>query len=127
MPSSLRTDNNDVVLAGYSIHHLQLAEKSTFFAHCYSAIKPGGYLFLYDLIKSDEETREQCLQRHWNIYAKWDLSDPDKQLIKEHIFDQDYTESPEQFNKLAQGSGFTKAECLYTDSDKLFSAFSFQK
>ena len=44
---------------------------------------------------------------------QWDLHEADKRLVKEHIFAQDYAESPEQLNTLAQTHWFTKTECWF--------------
>jgi cyclopropane fatty-acyl-phospholipid synthase-like methyltransferase len=120
-------NNVDVIITGYSLHHLCQSEKALFFKHCYAALNPGGVYLLYDLTALETEDREQCLHRHWSVYQQWDFDDQDHALVKEHVFEQDFPETKQTLMTMAEAQGFIHNKVLYTDENKIFSAFCFYK
>lgn len=115
----------DIVCAGYSLHHLRHNEKQEFFKRCAKALKPESIFLMYDLVKIETETREQCLQRHWQAYSQWDFSESELDSIKTHVFKQDYAESYHSLNEIAINSGFKKIETLFIDQNSLFAVYCF--
>ena len=115
----------DIICAGYSLHHLQYVEKQAFFKCCAKALKPRRYFGMDDLGRIEPETREQCLQRHWQVYSQWAFSDSELESIKTHVFEQDYAESSQSLKAIAKTAGFTNMETLFVDQQKLFAVYCF--
>ena len=115
----------DIICAGYSLHHLQHHEKQAFFKCCAKALKPGRYFLMYDLVRIEPETCEQCLQRHWQVYRQWAFSDSELDSIKTHVFEQDYAESSQSLKAIAKNAGFKSMETLFVDQQELFAVYCF--
>ena len=115
----------DIICVGYSLHHLKHNEKQTFFKNCAKVLKPESIFLMYDLVRLEPETRDQCLQRHWQIYRHWDFSESELNSIKNHVFEQDYAESYQSLNAMAKSSGFNKMETLFIDQHSLFAVYCF--
>ena len=108
----------DVIISGYSLHHLPLWQKDIFFGNCHDILKKNGILLIYDIIKNDDENNEQYLERYWNN-IQIDRSDnftiKELEDTKKHIFERDLPESIETFVNLANKHGFKQANILYRD------------
>lgn len=115
----------DIICAGYSLHHLKHNEKQEFFKYCARALKSKSIFLMYDLVKIESETREQCLQRHWQMYSQWDFSESELDSIKTHVFEQDYAESYQSLSEMAKTCGFKKIETLFVDQYSLFTVYCF--
>lgn len=117
----------DVICAGYSLHHLQHDDKQLLFNACAKALKPQCYFLMYDLVRIEPETRQQCLQRHWQYYQQWTLSEATLEHIKNHVFEQDYAESAQVLSELSNKAGFKRMQTLFVDPDQLFAVYCFFK
>lgn len=107
----------DVIMSGYSLHHLPLWQKDILFGNCRKNLKKSGIFLVYDLIKKDDENREEYLERYWNNCKKYrkEMSIKELENSKKHIFERDIPESIETLNHLASKHGFQKAKVLYRD------------
>ncbi|WP_069472365.1 class I SAM-dependent methyltransferase [Candidatus Marithrix sp. Canyon 246] len=107
----------DIIIAGYSIHHLTLTEKDNFFAQATIALKPGGSLLIYDLVRCEDETQSDYLDRWWKYCLNnWKaMTSEELSLIKYHIYNNDYPETFAIFNKIAIKQQYKKVESLYKD------------
>jgi cyclopropane fatty-acyl-phospholipid synthase-like methyltransferase len=107
----------DIIIAGYSIHHLTLTEKEEFFAQARIALKPGGYLLIYDIVRREDETKSDYFDRWWKYCSNnWNaMTSEELILIKEHIYNNDYPESFTVLNQIAMKQQYQKVESLYKD------------
>jgi cyclopropane fatty-acyl-phospholipid synthase-like methyltransferase len=107
----------DVIMSGYSLHHLPLGQKDILFANCRKNLKKSGIFLVYDLIKKDDENREEYLERYWKNCknSRREMTIKELENSKKHIFEGDIPESIETLNHLASKHGFQKAKVLYRD------------
>lgn len=108
----------DVIISGYSLHHLSLLQKDIFFGNYHNVLKKGGIFLVYDIIKKDEENREQYLERYWNnlkINRKEIFTIEELENTKKHIFERDFPENIETLVNLANKHGFKQTNILYRD------------
>jgi len=112
----------DVIIAGYSMHHLTLAEKDAFFGYCCAALKSGGQFLAYDIARHHHETREAFLKRNWD-YKKnnWTEMTPEELVLHhDHTFANDYPESLDTLDELAKLNGFRHLKSLFKDNNELY-------
>jgi len=109
----------DIVVAGYSVHHLLLENKLDLFRDIRSALKPNGYFIIYDPMRENDEKREVFLKRQWENFNNEVMTDEEKNLIYEHFITSDYPESFETLRSLAQKSGFLQPQSLLWDDNKV--------
>lgn len=119
----------DIVLTGYSIHHLFYPHKQKFFDNCSRIIKDGGYIIHYDVLRLHDETREQYIERYFRIIDNWvNLENEDRESVKSHIAECDFPSSYEEIAFMAVNSGFTsKPGRLYSDKDRVHTLTCFLK
>lgn len=102
----------DVVLASFSVHHLQLEQKRRLFRSVRQLV-PDGVFVMIDCVRKPAETRDDYLKRYlgW-VEANWtELSAEEIAAIREHITTCDFPESYAILEQLAGEQGF-KADCL---------------
>lgn len=117
----------DLIIAGYSLHHLKRAEKALFFEQCHDALKRGAVFLMYDVVTRMNEGRREYLERQWEHFSQWQLTAEELAMVKAHIFEQDHPESSAQLCELACNSGFGEAEVLFSDDNDIFAAIAFSR
>ncbi len=117
----------DVIVAGYSFHHLMIKEKGQFFKNCCSALKSRGTLIIFDVVCTPEENRHGYIKRFSRIcMEKWDqLTGEELLRICEHVKCSDYPETFETYQQLAEENGFKRTEKLFHDKHYLYGVFRF--
>jgi len=119
-----RRESCDVIFIGLSLHHLQEADKGTFFSKVRGLIPEGGRLMFYEPIRECTESREEVLARWWELARSWALLDAGElQKVKEHVFGSDYPEPVEGYFAMAERAGFRGTRVLFTDPDRLYAVF----
>ena len=119
----------DVILAGYSVHHLREAEKRQLLAGIHSWLSPTGQFLLIDLLCREDETRRHYLDRFHNIAATTfhGLDDEDKRQVRDHMEANDWPESQGRLDQFAASVGLTRSKLLYRDPEELYAVLSFNK
>lgn len=127
--SNCEKEHFEVVLSGYSVHHLYYNDKQSFFDNCYRTLKNGGYFVHYDVVRLHEETREQYIQRYYSKIDEWaNLDKEEIATVKEHIKQYDFPSSYEELVFMAVNSGFTvKPGRLYSDKHRIHTLSCFLK
>lgn len=117
----------DVIVAGYSFHHLNRTEKGQFFRKCRATLKSGGKLIVYDEVCQPGENRNGFINRFSRISIKeWNmLSNEELLRIYDHVEKNDYPETFEFYMQLAKENGFEGSEILFHDKYNLYGVFSF--
>jgi SAM-dependent methyltransferase len=110
-------DAQDVIFIGLSFHHLPLPDKAAMLPVIRTRLAEGGSFLCYEPIKAEGETREQVLERWWrDVLQTWtDLTADELSAIQDHVFNNDYPESCEAYERIARESGFTETRILYRD------------
>lgn len=116
-------DNHfDIVLAAATFHHLRSDDDwELVFTKVYNALKPGGSIWISDLIKHDTELINTLFQDKYRVYLET-LDGPE---YAEKVFDYiAYEDTPRSLNyqlDLLSKVGFTSTEILHKNS--CFAAF----
>ncbi len=107
----------DVIVVGFSLHHLSVAEQSAFFQRCYSVLNRNGILIIYDVLRRHQEDRKTYLDRYCQqIEQKWHgLTEEMLAVIYGHIRSSDYPQSRQEIEKMAHQAGFNKIIMVYRD------------
>lgn len=117
----------DVILAGYSVHHLREAEKGQFFVKLRSWLAPAGQFLLIDILRRDDETRREYLDRFHDVAEKsfQGLDGEDKRQVRAHMEANDWPESQASLDRFAARAGLTPSKLLYRDPEELYAVLSF--
>ncbi|MEM1368781.1 MAG: class I SAM-dependent methyltransferase [Cyanobacteria bacterium P01_H01_bin.15] len=120
----------DVIVAGFSMHHLHPAEKEVFFRACNSWLTDIGELFVYDIFRRDGESRGEYLVNYIeNCNRNWgSLCTDALAILKDHIIKCDYPETYADFVRLANVAGLTAApDPVYADDNRFHCLCRLQK
>lgn len=110
----------DVILAGYSAHHLPIAEKLRFFKGAFSKIEAGGTLLFADVFRRDGESRAQYLDAYVAMMREsWVGLAPETLAgAIEHVRERDFPETSDGVRELARKAGFREEPReLFRDGD----------
>jgi SAM-dependent methyltransferase len=117
----------DLIVAGYTIHHLDEEGKRALFASLKERLYSGGLLVVYDVVHRQEETREEYLDRavrhfetDWTTFTAEQLK-----RVQDHVRQNDIPESWEGWRRIAQESGYKKLRFPYYDKNRLFGIMEF--
>ena len=115
-------------MSGYSLHHLQLWQKDILFGNCRETLKENGIFLVYDLIKKDDENRDEYLNRYWNNCRnnRKEMTIKELENSKKHIFQRDFPETIETLNQLASKHGFKQSNIMYRDAQLLLGLISWE-
>ena len=103
--------NYDIILAGLSLHHLDLEQRRNFYKTIYSALNAGGMFISCDIIiDEDEDVRTQQYEL-WKRFIKSSGEDPEFWYSKHMQKDTPVTLS-DNFTWL-KDAGFIKIGCHY--------------
>lgn len=64
----------DIIFSSYAIHHLSSQEKFDFIKACKDKLLPGGYFLMIDVIREENQTRDEWLDA---MEARFTLFNPD--------------------------------------------------
>lgn len=118
----------DLVLASYSLHHLdQSADKFAVLVEIARVLKPGGIFLWTDVARQGSETREQyitALERE--IRDRWDaMPSDDVEQIVAHIHGSDFPETTTWMLDSATRAGLTRPVERFRD--RFYGTWSFDR
>ncbi len=121
------SEKYDVVLAGYSLHHLERDAKKQVLHDCKNRLNRNGKLLVYDLVFETTEDPEQFLTRCVQHFEKnWmKMTNEQHIMIREHVLKQDIPESLPNWQELALKSGFKNLTCQFRDNNKMYALIEF--
>ncbi len=107
----------DAIVCGYSLHHLTIQEKDTVFSNCRRILREGELLLIYDIIRKRNESRDEYLNRYWNVSERsWtNISRDEMALLKAHSLESDFPDDEDYFPNQARKYGFKRVETPYQD------------
>lgn len=113
---------HDVIFIGLSLHHLPRGDKEAFLPVVRRHLTEGGSFICYEPIHETGESRDQVLNRWWNlVLAQWtDLTAEERAAVHDHVFGNDYPESCEDYGVMAGAAGFAETRVLYRDPAGLY-------
>jgi tRNA (cmo5U34)-methyltransferase len=118
----LEPNSFDIILAAAVFHHLrEEAEWEAVFGKCYTALKPGGSLWISDLITHDDPTVQAAM---WQRYGEY-LTQLKGEAYRDQVFayiEQEDTPRPLLYQlHLLKQVGFRSVEVLHKNA--MFAAF----
>ena len=119
---SFQDETFDVIMAAAVLHHLRSdAEWETVFANFFRWLKPGGAVWIFDLVESSIPAVEVLSKKRYGKY----LTELKDEAYRDHVFEyikQEDTPRPLMFQlNLLQSVGFSQVELLHKNS--CFAAF----
>lgn len=98
----------DVVYSSFAIHHLSVADKQRLFRAVAELLTPGGDFLLVDVVREENQTREQYLEKYLRMMqTEWTVIE--QQQIEEvcrHVATYDFPETFPALAVMAQAAGF---------------------
>ena len=119
----------DVIVAGFTVHHLHTEAKRIFFQRCVASLHKGGHLLFYDVFRRPGEHREQYLSAYLaNMEHHWvKISRESMTAAREHATACDYPEEPDTITTMAQNSGFSPDHgLLFSDALRFHCLYAFR-
>ncbi|MEM7135140.1 MAG: L-histidine N(alpha)-methyltransferase [Myxococcota bacterium] len=97
----------DVILCGYTLHHLSTEEKRDFFRFVHRVLNRRGVLMAYDAFHSPSESRRDYLEAYIGWIAEdWGAMHPEeREAIASHMRAEDKPETLDVFCQLAHDAG----------------------
>lgn len=107
----------DVLLAGFSLHHLQTEEKQRFLDDATRVLAPGGIFLWADIACQPGQSRQDYLSSlEATIRSAWNaLTAEQVEEVVSHILASDYPETAEWMRAAAGQAGLADGEELYRD------------
>lgn len=123
------TDLFDLIIAGYSLHHLQTSEKTTVISKIFNLLKDEGLFVFYDVTSKSDENEAQYIKRACDSFKnKWtELTQAELDGLLSHVMECDHPESQTSAKEMLKLAGFNNIKITFEDEDKLFSLFVARK
>ncbi|SEO28625.1 Methyltransferase domain-containing protein [Nitrosospira multiformis] len=104
----------DVIFSGFAIHHLSLDEKARFFRAAGRCLSKEGWLILVDVVREENEAREDFLDGYLNFMREKWTSVPPEQLEEAcaHVRDHDYPECLSTLRRMAGEAGLRSTRLI---------------
>lgn len=122
------TSQSDMIFIGLSLHHLPRADKEAFLPEIRRRLTSNGSFVFYEPINAPGESRDDVLKRWWQVVLRsWtELTPEERDAVQDHVFNNDYPESCEDYAVMASQAGFAGSEVLYRDSEDLYALIEFR-
>lgn len=119
----------DLIILGYSLHHLSSEDKKRFFALIAKVIDKEGKFLFYDIYAKENESSSDYLDRACYLYReKWvEISCHEMDKIVKHVTENDLVEQESFYKKVVKESGLSKIEKKFMDKDELFAIYLIEK
>lgn len=117
----------DLVLAGYSLHHLPDLGKKQVLKAVRSLLSDGAVFILYDILPEPDLSRETFLAQFLkDADATWtQLTAEQLASVREHVETYDFPIALPHWETLAQETGFQLPEVLYRDAKRHYGILNF--
>lgn len=115
----------DVIIVGYSLHHLTTKDKEKFFALVSSLLAKEGVLFFYDIYSYEDEDLEAYIHRACSTYErKWTHLDTHEMAsVITHVKENDIPQSEMFYKQNMYQNGIVDIEKKFIDEDNLFAIY----
>jgi len=116
----------DVIFTGFAVHHLDPVAKQRLFHACAAKLTPGGQLIMVDVVREDDQTRDQYLDAYLgNMRAQW-TAVPPEQLDEAcaHVAAYDFPETLAGLTQMARAAALSEVRLLSRFSQHHLLVFS---
>lgn len=106
--------STDLLLASYSIHHLDTKEKQQLIFEAARVLSPGGHFLLIDIFREAHEDHADYIENYVDrLRNTWtNLSSTSQDLVIDHATQYDFPECPAFYTNLFEKNGFDTGERL---------------
>lgn len=117
----------DVLLAGYSLHHLQDQDKQDWLSDVTRVLAPHGEFLWADIVRQPGQSRDAYLAAlEHSIRVQWTVLTADQiEDVVSHILSSDYPETADWMLAATSRAGLSTAQELYRD--EYFGVWCFSK
>lgn len=117
----------DVVWVGFSIHHLESADKLEFMKKVKNTLSEGGLFMIYEPILLEGENVALYYERFKEtFYLHWTgLSKEEGDSLLEHVRESERPETTRDWIRLGKDAGFNKAEKVFSEKTGLYEIFKY--
>jgi len=118
----------DVVWVGFSLHHLETADKLEFMKKVKKALSSDGLFIVYEPIFLEGENQGSYYERFKEtFYLHWTgLSKEETESLLEHVRESEKPETTKDWIKLGKEAGFNQAEKVFSEKTGLYELFKFK-
>ncbi len=104
----------DVVYSSFALHHLATADKGRLFGAAASLLRSGGELLLVDVVREEDQSREEYLGGYLRVMRTEWTAIPPAQVEEAcaHVAAFDFPETFSTLRQLAADAGLNRAEIL---------------
>lgn len=119
----------DIVISGYSLHHLEAEDKEKCFSLISKLLSDGGVFIFYDLENNPNETGAEYIKRVCDVFdSDWSQFDASTlEDIRTHVEGNDLPENERFYLDNFERTGFSDVEKVFRDKDEMFSAYRARK
>ena len=121
------SEQYDIIIAGYSMHHLNNRQKNQLFSEFKKRLATNGLLIVYDLVQEENESAKQYIERalnnfdtHWTALSQTQLAS-----IREHVSNNDIPESWIGWREFAEQNGYSHQHLSYRDKHNIYGIMEF--
>jgi len=104
----------DVIFTGFAVHHLDTEQKQQLFHACAAKLVPGGSFIMVDVVREEEQTREQYLEAYLHtMRTRWTAIRPaDLDAACDHVAAYDFPESVLSLTRMAEAAEFRESRLV---------------
>lgn len=104
----------DIIFTGFAVHHLDAAAKQQLFHACAQRLAPGGQLIMVDVVREEDQTREQYLDVYLNFMrTQWTEVLPEHlDEACAHVAAYDFPETLSVLTHMAKQAALTKTQLI---------------
>ena len=115
----------DMIISGYSLHHLSREYKEEFFSLISNVISDNGIFIFYDIELNQNETIVDFLNRACEIFSnEWDVFNTNEiEKIVGHVQQSDIPESEEFYINNITKAGVLSSRKVFEDKNDLFALY----
>ena len=123
---SIGTESFDVILAAAVLHHLRSDDEwESVFSALFSALRPGGSLWIFDLVSSPTDAVTQLMTERYGEYLTQFRDEAYRDQVFQYIEDEDTPRSLYYQMRLMETCGFVDIDVLHKQC--CFAAFGGMK
>ncbi len=104
----------DIIFTGFAVHHLDSAAKQQLFHECAQHLAPGGQFIMVDVVREEEQSREQYLDGYLNFMrTQWTEVIPEHlEEACAHVAAYDFPETLSTLAEMAKLAALSKTELI---------------
>jgi len=119
----------DVIISGYSLHHLEREKKEKFFSFVSERLFDNGVFIFYDLELGEDESTSDYMKRQCSIISNrfQQFNSNEMDIIMNHMNNHDIPERGYFYISNMKKNGFSEIKKRFRDENNLYSLYVSRK